>query len=117
MGTGDLETLDKLMAAGFANHSPPLPSDKAGMMQHAADFRRAFPAGAYTVEQLVAEGDRVYAFGYYEGRHEGEPFLGISASGAHVRFDFSLRLRLEDGQIAERWATADDVMGLLVPLG
>jgi predicted ester cyclase len=43
--------------------------------------------------------------------------MGIPASGAEANFDFSILLRLAEGKIAERWATADDVMGLLVPLG
>ena len=49
--------------------------------------------------------------------HDGEPFMGIPAGAAEASSDTSILLRLEEGKIAARWGTADDVMGMLVPLG
>lgn len=113
----DLTALDELIAEDFVNHSSPLPPDREGMMEFAAEHRSQFPTGTYSIQNLVAEGDLVFVYGQYQGTHDGEPFMGIPASGAEASFDYSTLLRLEDGKIAERWGTADDVMGLLVPLG
>jgi predicted ester cyclase len=113
----DLTTLEELIAEDFVNHSPPLPPDHEGMLEFATEHRSQFPTGEYTIQNLVAEGDVVFVYGHYQGTHDGEPFMGIPASGAEASFDFSLLLRLADGKLVERWATSDDVMGLLVPLG
>ena len=87
------------------------------MKAFAAEHRKQFPTGEYSISNIVAEGDLVFMYGHYEGTHDGEPFEGIPASGAEASFDWSVLLRLEDYRIAERWGTADDVMGMLVPLG
>lgn len=113
----DLETLGAVLDETFVNHSPPLPPDREGMMEHAASFRKSFTDGKYTINQISADGDRVWVFGHFQGIHDGEPFMGIPASGAEASFDYTTLLRLQDGKLVERWATADDVMGLLVPLG
>lgn len=113
----DLATLDEVLAEDFINHSQPLPPDREAMKEFAAEHRASFPTGKYTIQNLVAEGDLVFVYGHYQGTHDGEPFMGIPASGAEASFDYSILLRLENGKIVERWGTADDVMGLLVPLG
>lgn len=113
----DVKTLDALLGADFVNHSLPLPPDREGVKAFATEQRSQFPTGEYTIDQLVAEGDLVLIYGHYRGTHDGEPFMGIPASGAEASFDFSTLLRLKDGKIIERWGTADDVMGMLVPLG
>jgi predicted ester cyclase len=109
--------LKKYVADNFVNHSAPLPKDKAGMMAAAVGQHDAFPDGKYTIQNIMADGDLVTLYGHYQGTHTGKPFEGVQAKGAKADFDFSLLLRLKDGKVVERWATADDVMGLLVPLG
>jgi predicted ester cyclase len=113
----DTQKLDRLIADDFVNHSAPLPPDKAGFIASDVAFRASFPDGKFTIQSLMAEGDSVALYGHFTGVHSGAPFMGIPAAGATASFDYSLLLRIEKGQIAERWATADDVMGLLIPLG
>ena len=113
----DLAALGELLADNFANHSPPLPPTKAEMLDFAAEHRRQFPGGTYTIRQLAAEGDLVFVFGNYRGVHTGVPVEGIPANGAMADFDYFILLRLANGKIIERWGAADDVMGMLIPLG
>jgi predicted ester cyclase len=113
----DLATLGELLADEFVNHSLPLPPTRDEMLEFAAEHRRQFPTGIYAIRQLVAEGDLVFVFGNYHGVHTGEPFEGIPASGAVADFDYFILLRLTNGKIIERWGAADDVMGMLIPLG
>jgi len=113
----DAATLDALLADDFVNHSPPLPPDKAGMQTHAAEMHAAFPDGVYTIEFITAEGDLFAVYGRFQGTHSGADFMGVAASGAKADFAWSTLLRVQDGRIVERWGTADDVMGLLVPIG
>jgi len=113
----DLATLDELLAADFINHSSPLPPDREGMMTFATEHRNQFPTGEYTIQHLVAEDNLVFMYGRFQGTHDGEPFMDIPANGVEVDFAFSILFRLQDGKLAERWGTADDVMGMLIPLG
>ncbi len=113
----DLVTLGEVLAEEFVNHSPPLPPTRGEMLDFAAEHRRQFPAGTYTIRQLIADNDLVFVFGNYHGVHTGEPFDGIPARGAVADFDFFILLRLANGKIVERWGAADDVMGMLLPLG
>ena len=59
----------------------------------------------------------VSVFGTFEGAHTGTPFRGDPGHGAKANFDFMLLFRMEDGQIAERWAASESVTGMLLPLG
>lgn len=113
----DLIALNALMEESFINHSPPLPSSKEEMLRFAVEHRDQFPTGKYTFQTLVAEDDLVFGYGNYRGTHDGKPFMDIPASGMEVNFDFSILLRLTNGKIIERWAMANDVVGMLIPLG
>ena len=112
---GDLEALDEIFAEDFVNHSPPLPADREGMMQAAADEHIGFPNNVWTIEQIVAEGDMVAVHVHFVGIHEGE-FFGVPATGAEVDFTGTLLFRVQEGQIVERWGDAD-MVGFLSPLG
>lgn len=114
---GDQRTMGELLARDFVNHSPPLPKDRRGFIAAGVESYEQFPTGKYTIQNIIADGDMVSVFGNFEGVHTGKPFAGIPASGTEANFDFSLLFRMKDGKIAERWATSDSVMGMLVPLG
>ena len=113
----DLTTLAELLSEDFVNHSPPLPPTRDEMLEFTAEHRRQFTTGTYTIHAMATDGDQVFVFGHYHGVHDGEPFDAIPASGAEVDFDYFTLLRLADGKIVERWGAADDVLGMLVPLG
>lgn len=114
---GDQKAMGELLAADFVNHSPPLPEDRDGFIAAGVATHESFPTGKYTIQNLMAAGDMVSLYGHFDGAHTGKPFDGIPATGAKAGFDFSVLFKMKDGKIADRWATADDVMGLLVPLG
>ena len=114
---GEEKAILELLAEDFVNHTPPMPEDRIGFAAVWVENHAIFPTGKYTIHSLVAEGDMISVFGRFEGAHSGKPFEGIAAKGTKVGFDFSVLFRMKDGKIAERWATADDVTGMLLPLG
>lgn len=78
-------------------------------------FRQAFPDFHVTIDDMVAEGDKV-AFRWTEsGTHKGE-YAGIAATGKHVRWTGMSVYRIANGKIAEMWVNMDD-LGLLRQLG
>ena len=78
VGRGDVDGLDELMAPDFVDHNP-MPNQvpgRDGFKQWMAMARSAFPDLRGTVEDLVAEGDRVAARMTWRGTHHGE-FIGV----------------------------------------
>ena len=71
-----------------------------------AQFRGAFPDMSISVEDLVAEGDKVVARCSVRGQHTGES-LGFKATNAPVQFEGVAIVRIKDGKIAEAWNQFD----------
>ncbi len=78
-------------------------------------FLAAFPDIAFTVDQLVAEGDAVVSRWTARATHEGE-WLGVAATGASVEWTGVNVFRVACGRIAESWGKADH-LGLLRQIG
>jgi steroid delta-isomerase-like uncharacterized protein len=103
--SGDLEAAEELFAGGQADAAK----------QEAADFRRGFPDVISTVEDLIAEGDKVVARWRSWATHRGD-YMGIPASGKEVEFTGISFYRIEGGKIAESW-TVEDQFGLMRQIG
>ena len=65
-------------------------------------FRAAFPEIRVTVEDAVAEGDKVAARCSVRGTHRGDT-LGFKATQQPVAFEGITIVRLRDGKIVEAW--------------
>jgi predicted ester cyclase len=68
-----------------------------------------------TIEDMVAEGDRVATRKTFRGTHQGE-LMGIPSTGKVVAIGLIDIVRLVDGKVVESWSAADD-LGLLRQLG
>ena len=78
-------------------------------------LRNAFPDITYTVEELIAEGDKVVARWSAEGTHLGD-FVGIPPTHKQVRFSGIEIIRVVDGKAIEEWEELDR-LGLMTQLG
>src|SRR5688572_24008858 len=99
--TGDLDAAGDLFAPELAEAA----------RQEASDFRRGFPDVVSTIEDLVAEGDRVAARWSARATHQGE-YVGLPPTGKEVEFTGISVYRIEGGKIAESWTVEDD-LGLM----
>jgi steroid delta-isomerase-like uncharacterized protein len=110
---------EELVASDFVNHNPPpvpgIGRDRDGMLAAMRYMRQAFPDGRAESVNLVAEDDRVVVQDVVRGTHQGE-FMGVSATGRQVSFEFVHIFRLAEGRIVERWGLVD-AMGLMMQLG
>ena len=70
----------------------------------------AFPDLHYTIDHLIAEGDKVAVSCTARGTHKGE-FLGVPASGNQVMYKEIFIYRISNGMLAEGWVVVD-VAGL-----
>lgn len=78
-------------------------------------FRSAFPDLEVTVEDIVAEGDRVVLRNRLTGTHEGE-FMGIPPTGRKVESTGLVMGRIREGKAVEEWPQPD-TLGLMQQLG
>ena len=77
--------------------------------------QRAFPDFHNTIEELVAEDDRVVARLAYRGTHRGEIF-GVAPTGKTIAYVGAAFFRIAHGQVAEGWVLGD-LLTLLRQLG
>ena len=116
--TGNLDVAEEVYAPDFVGHDPTMPQDLHGMeaaRQFAAEMRSAFPDLSCTIEEQIAEGDRVATRWVASGTHEGE-LMGISPTGNRVTVAGMTIDRIADGQIAETWDTYD-ALGMMQQVG
>jgi steroid delta-isomerase-like uncharacterized protein len=113
--TGDADAFDEVVASDLVHHAPGLPPDREGMKQDLPMFRAAFPDMRLTVEDMIAEGDKVADRVTVRGTHEGE-LMGIPATGKQVEFTETHIARIADGTIVERWGEWD-VLGMMQQIG
>jgi steroid delta-isomerase-like uncharacterized protein len=119
--TGKIEVLDEFVAADFFDHSP-LPgtsADREGLKQ-AFTFFLATTPGYHTVDDLIAEGDKIVARITGYGTHAGE-IMGVPATGKPLQFGGISIWRIADGKIVEHWSQVDMLsplqqLGIIPPL-
>lgn len=114
---GKLELADELLADGYQMHMPgaPGPLDAEGHKQMLRAFLDGFADWHESVDTIVAEGDRVVVWVTGTGTHTGE-FQGIPSTDRSVTVTGVGMGRIQDGRIAEAWASYD-ALGLLQQLG
>lgn len=103
--SGGVDLLDEAVAVDFDDHDP-MPSQTpgiAGLKQAVGLFRAAFPNGEMTVDELLADGDKVIARVTLRGTQSGE-FFGQPPSGRVVTAEGIEVYRIADGKIAEGWS-------------
>jgi steroid delta-isomerase-like uncharacterized protein len=79
-------------------------------------LRRSFPDVNITIEDLVAEGDRVVNRYVERGTLTGRPFLGVEPSGQRYEKPGTTVYRVADGRLAESWGV-EDTLGWMRQLG
>ena len=114
---GNLDIVGEFFADNFVNHFAPPDSPKGpeGMRQTLAAGMAAFPDLHVTVDDVIAEGDKVMFRATIRGTHRGE-FAGIAPTGKQVTFTTIGYDRYVNGKSVERWERTD-VLGVLQQLG
>ena len=116
----NLAAIDDYIAPNFFNHSASqLGITGGGDLEHVKQFvsmvMQVFPDLHYTVEDLIAEGDKVVARLTISGTQQGA-FMGIPATGKHVTVSNIEIFRITNGRGVETWVQVD-FLGLLQQLG
>ena len=105
----NMAVVDELIATNYIDHdkNPELVArDPKSFRQVVTMLLTAFPDMRVTVEDQVAEGDKVASRFTMRGTHKGE-FMGIAPTGNDVAFGDLVIMRVEEGKIVELWAQLD----------
>ncbi len=117
--SADWDALSDIVADDFVRHSAATQgsavTSREAFVQLQMGFLESFPDQAVSLNQLIAEGDRVAVLGTYRGTNTG-PVNGAPATGRAVESPFLGIFRIEDGRIAELWVEWDNV-AILTQLG
>jgi steroid delta-isomerase-like uncharacterized protein len=113
----NLAAIDDFFATNVIDHSlpPGAPGGIEGVRLTISMFLAAFPDLNITVEDLIAEGDRVVARWTLRGTHQGAS-LGMPPTGKQVTMPGISVVRLAGGKSAEQWVIHDQ-LGMLQQLG
>jgi len=108
----------------FIDHNP-IPGQKPGpeglKQSRTALHTDAFPDLQSTIEDMIAEGDKVVVRLTANGTHKGE-FMGVAPTNKRVSWTTIVIYRIVDGKMTERWASTDTLgmmqtLGVIPPLG
>jgi steroid delta-isomerase-like uncharacterized protein len=114
---GNLAAVDKYVAADYTEHEamPGMPSGVEGFKQMLTTMRTAFPDLHVTIDDVIAEGDKVVVRSTMRGTQKGE-FMGIAPTGKSITVTAIDILQLKDGKAVVHWGNEDD-LGMMQQLG
>jgi steroid delta-isomerase-like uncharacterized protein len=114
LNKGDMEKFvakDVIEQVPFPGQGPGI----EGLKDVLAGMRAAFPDMHWTVQEQIAEGDKVVSRFEWTGTHRG-PFLGVEPTGRPVQVRGIVIDRLQDGKI-KNTCILMDALGLMAQLG
>jgi len=110
---GRLDLLETFLDRSYINHDAPpgTPVGIDGVRQIVTMFRAAFPNLKVSIEDQIAEGDKVCSLVTIGGDHNGRIF-GVPPTGKTIVMTGLTMVRIVNGKIRESWVK-NDVMGLV----
>ena len=108
----DLDAISEMLTTDFVYHGGRGNLGKQAYLQHLErETFATFPDVHVTIEDMVAEGDRVAVRYTFRGTHQGEGlFQDVAPTGKQVDWRLMAIWRIAGGKMAEGWIVADDVM-------
>lgn len=115
---GNFDATETYWAADYVDHNLAVPNQAAGAAgarQVFTAFKFAFPDLHFTIEDILAEGDKVVWRWTSTGTNTGS-MMGMPPTGKKATITGIEIYRMAGGKIAERWGNFDQ-LGLLQQLG
>jgi steroid delta-isomerase-like uncharacterized protein len=109
---GNVKLVDELFAPTFVEREllpPGTPSGLDGVKALPVVFHTAFPDFKITINDVMAEGEKVMVRSTWSGTHKGE-FMGIPPTGKNVSFGVFDVLRFDGGKVVEHWGLMDSAV-------
>lgn len=123
LNQGNLDAADEFFAPNYVDHSAPpgTPPGPEGVKQLMAMYSAAFSDVRITIEDQIAEGDKVVTRLSTRLTHTGE-FMGIAPTGKQVAVTAIVIDRIVGGKLVEAWESFDELgmmqqLGVIPPMG
>ncbi len=114
---GKAAVVPEVFGPDYVGHDPSRPNldGPEAVQRSVTQFHTAFPDLTMSVDDLLADGDRVIWRYTMTGTHSA-PFLGIEATRRNVSITGITIFRLANGMLREGWINFD-ALGMLRQLG
>jgi steroid delta-isomerase-like uncharacterized protein len=115
---GNFDVIEELLPVDYVDHNPPLPdlpSGREGVRQSSLRLAAAFSDPVHTIEDQMAEGDKVMTRLTTRATFTGE-ILGFQPTGKVVEVRGITVHRIADGRLVEHWANMD-MAGFMEQIG
>lgn len=109
------DKLDELMTTDYIQHGTTGDMNLQNLKASNNMIIAAFPDITSTINDIIAEGDKVVARMTMSGSHKGA-FRGIPPTGKTAAITEMAIYRISEGKIAEGW-NVSDMLGLMQQLG
>jgi steroid delta-isomerase-like uncharacterized protein len=108
ISAGDLTAVDELVSDDYVEHElvPGLAPGKAGVRQLFGMFHSAFDDAGVAVDDMIAEGDKVFVLARMTGTQRGD-FMGIPPAGNTINVSLCDYFRVDNGALVEHWGVMD----------
>jgi predicted ester cyclase len=94
-GRGDMSVLEELM--------PEEQLLESSMREQVQAYRAGFPDITVTIDDQLAEGDRVMTMATFRGTHTGD-LLGLPPTGKRMEYTIVQVATYADGKIIDQWS-------------
>ena len=112
---GSLQAVDALVTEDFVPHTFPGTTDREGLKRAMGRVAEGLADTEFTIDDLIAEGDRVVARLTASATQVGE-FMGMPPSGKRYTIEEIHIFVVGDGKISEHWHQFDQ-LGMMRQLG
>lgn len=103
---GDFSHLDEIVTEDYGDRLEGQAPGIEVIRSYLKGLKASFPDFTWTIEQIVAEGDRVAVMNRVSGTNLSD-FGGMKATGNRVDFRAFQIYRIQGGKLAEHWEVAD----------
>ena len=110
----DLEAIDRYMAPDYVQHSRHAAQGRDGLKAFFRGLWAAFSEQANSIDDMIAEGDKVVWRWTVRARHSG-PFFGLAPTGKPITVTGISIFRVAGGRFVEHWGEQDNA-GLMQQL-
>ena len=106
---GNLGVIDELLAPDFVDHDllPDQEPDRESYKRGLSEDHDAFSNLNITIEDQIAEGDKVVTRLTWRGTHDREKFMDVPPKGKKVEARAIFIHRISEGKIKEEWSASD----------
>ncbi|MEM7738068.1 MAG: ester cyclase [Deinococcota bacterium] len=102
LNEGNIARADEFIAPDYTQHNPMVPQGLEGFVAGLALWRGAFPDYRSSINDIIAEGDKVWVWHTATGTHVND-YFDLAATGNTFELDVLDIFVVQDGKLTEHW--------------